>query len=155
MTTDIRIANPDKKVIRSESEFVCKDNPRPLIPEGIYEAVCTGYETGFCFGKCRKLFLKFKIITPGPHLGTELFMAFNMAFNGRIATGSKYYKTWCLANNWQKPTLNAVMSPRIFKNKAFAVKVKTAKPKHNGTAMPQDFHYSIIEQLLHVIAGAG
>ena len=92
MATDT-IVNSDKGVIRSEIEFVCKDNPRPLIPEGTYEAVCAGYESGFCFGKCRKLFLKFKIITPGQHVGTELFMAFNMAFNGRIPTGSKYYKT--------------------------------------------------------------
>ena len=155
MATNITTVDPDKAVVRSEIQFVCKDNPRPLIPEGIYEAVCIGHESGFCFGKCRKLFLTFKIITPGLHAGTELFMAFNMAFNGRIPTGSKYYKTWCLANNWQKPTRNVIMSPRIFKNKAFAVKVKTAKPKHNGVAMPQDFHYSIIEQILNVTAGAG
>jgi hypothetical protein len=131
-------------------DFVCKDNPRALIPEGVYEAVCTGYDDGFCFGKCRKLFLTFKIITPGPYLGTGLFMAFNMAYTGKIAAGSKYYKTWCLANNWQKPTRNAVMSPRIFKNKSFSVKVKTVKPKHNKAAMPQDFHYSVIEQILNV-----
>jgi hypothetical protein len=134
-------------------DFVCKDNPRALIPEGVYEAVCTGYDDGFCFGKCRKLFLTFKIITQGPYLGTELFMAFNMAYTGKIAAGSKYYKTWCLANNWQKPSRNAVMSPRIFKNKSFSVKVKTVKPKYNKTAMPTAFHYSIIEQILNVNTG--
>ena len=134
-------------------DFVCKDNPRALIPEGVYEAVCTGYDDGFCFGKCRKLFLTFKIITPSPHMGTELFMAFNMAYTGKIAAGSKYYKTWCLANNWQKPSRNAVMSPRIFKNKSFSVKVKTVKPKYNNVAMPKDFHYSIIEKILNVNTG--
>jgi hypothetical protein len=134
-------------------DFICKDNPRPLIPEGIYEAVCISYDDGFCFGKCRKLFLTFKIITSGPHLGTELFMAFNMTYNGKIAAGSKYYKTWCMANEWQKPTRNAKMSPRIFKNKSYDVKVKTVKPQHNGAAMPEPFYYSVIENILKVNTG--
>jgi hypothetical protein len=134
-------------------DFLCRDNPRPLIPEGIYEAVCISFDDSFCFGKCRKLFLAFKIITQGPHLGTELFMAFNMAYNGKIAAGSKYYKTWCMANNWQKPTRNAIMSPRIFKNKIFEVKVRTTQPKHNGAAMPKDFHYSVVDSIIKVNTG--
>jgi len=134
-------------------DFVCKDDPRPLIPEAVYEAVCISYDDGFCFGKCRKLFLTFKIITPGPHLGTELFMAFNMAYNGKIAAGSKYYKTWCMANNWNRPTRNAIMSPRIFKNKAFDIKVRTVKPQHNGNAMPKEHQYSVVDSILRVNAG--
>jgi hypothetical protein len=135
-------------------DFVCADNYRPLIPEGKYEAVCTGHEESFCFGKTRKLFLHFKIITPGEHLGKELFLPFNMPYDGKLKLGSKYYKTWVMVNSWQKPTRNAKMSPRIFLNKAYIVNVKTVKPQHNGAIMPKDFHYSVIEQILRVNMGA-
>jgi hypothetical protein len=59
-------------------DFVCDDDYRPLIPDGVYEAQCIGYDSKFLFGKVRKTFLDFKILTEGEHFGTELFMAFNM-----------------------------------------------------------------------------
>jgi hypothetical protein len=133
-------------------EFVCKDDPRPLIPEAVYEAVCTDYDPSFCFGKSRKLFLNFKIIS-GSHLGKELFMAFNMAYNGKMALGSKYYKTWCMVNDWKPPSRNAIISPRIFKNKVFEVLVRKVKPQHNGNAMPKDFHYSVVDSIVKVNTG--
>ena len=134
-------------------EFICKDDPRPLIPEAVYAATCTAYDVNFCFGKCRKLFLNFKIITPGPYLGTELFMAFAMPYDGKMAQGSKYYKTWVMVNGWQKPTRNAIMSPRIFKNKVFEVLVRTVKPQHNKNDMPKEFHYSVVDGILRVNTG--
>ena len=135
-------------------DFVCADNYRALIPDGKYEAVCIRHEESFCFGKTRKLFLHLKIITPGDHLGKELFLPFNMPYDRKLKLGSKYYKTWCLVNGWQKPTRNAIMSPRIFMKKAFVVQVKTVKPQHNGAAMPRDFNYSVIEQIISVNTGA-
>ena len=135
-------------------DFVCADNYRPLIPEGKYEAVCTKYEDNFCFMKARKLFLHFKIITPGEYQGTELFQSYNMPYNGKMKLGSKYYKTWCMVNGWKIPTRNAKMSPRFFLNKAYVVNVRTVKPQHNGGTMPKDFYYSVIDQIILVNTGA-
>ena len=87
-------------------------------------------------------------------MGKELFLPFNMPYNGKLALGSKYYKSWCMVNGWKKPTRNAKMSPHIFLNKAFEVQVRTVKPQHNGGAMPKDFYYSVIGQLVRVNTGA-
>lgn len=133
-------------------EFVCDDDYKSLIPDGIYEGQCVGYDSKFCLGKTRKTFLNFKIISEGEHHGTKLFMAFNMPYNWRIKTGSKYYKTWAMVNDWQKPSRNAKMSPRLFKNKIFRIKTRTVKPQHNGKEMPKDFWYSVVDEILEVIA---
>jgi hypothetical protein len=48
-------------------DFVCKDNPRALIPDGVYEAVCTGYAITAAINIIRKntnLNFLFSFITP-------------------------------------------------------------------------------------------
>jgi hypothetical protein len=131
-------------------DFVCDDDYKPLIPDGKYEVQCVVYDTQFCLGKARKTFLKFEILTEGEHFGKKLFMAFNMPYNGRIKTGSKYYKTWCMVNGWQRPSRNTKMSPRIFIKKVYKIKTRTVKPKHNGKAMPENFWYSVVDEIIEV-----
>ena len=133
-------------------DFVCDDDYKPLIPDGEYEAQCVEYNNQFCLGTARKTFLKFKILTEGEHHGKGLFMAFNMPYNGRIRTGSKYYKTWCMVNGWQQPSRNAKMAPKLFINKIYKVKTRTVKPSHNGKEMPEQYWYSVLDAILEVIA---
>ncbi|MHA1942744.1 MAG: hypothetical protein ACW97P_13665, partial [Candidatus Hodarchaeales archaeon] len=49
----------------------------------------------------------------------KVFSFVFIQFDKKIKTGSKYYKTWCMVNGWQKPSRGAKMSPRIFLNKIF------------------------------------
>jgi hypothetical protein len=79
-------------------------------------------------------------------------MAFNMPYDRRIKSGSKYYKTWCMVNDWQKPSRNAKMSPRLFLNKIYKVKTRTVKPPHNGKEMPEQFWYSVVDEIIEVLA---
>jgi hypothetical protein len=132
-------------------EFVSADD-KPRIPDGVYEAQCIKYDAKFVMGITRKVFLNFKIIEPGEYGGKVIFQAFNMPYDGKIRTGCKYYKTWCMVNGWRKPSRNAKMSPRLFKNKIYKVKTRTSKPKHNGKAMPEDFWYSVVDEIIEVIA---
>ena len=134
-------------------DIICGDNYKPLLPNRIYEAQCVKYDNKFALGKTKKLFLNFRILDQGEHHGKEIFMAFNMPFNGKIKTGSKYYKTWCMVNGWQKPSRNAKMSPRLFKNKIFRIKTRTAKPKHNNKEMPENFWYSVVDEIMDVVTG--
>ena len=76
-----------------------------------------------------------------------------MPYDMKIKTGSKYYKTWTMVNGWNKPTRNAKMSPRLFKNKIFKVKTRTVKPQHNGNEMPEHFWYSVVDEIVEVVAG--
>lgn len=132
-------------------EFVCSDNYRPLIPNGTYEAQCIKYDNKFVLGKTLKVFLIFKILDLGEHQGKQIFQAFNMPYDRKIKMGSKYYKTWCMVNGWNKPSRNAKMSPRLFINKIFKIKTRTTKPLHNGKEMPENFRYSVVDAILEVI----
>jgi len=125
-------------------------NPKPY---SNYEAQCFKYDSNFHLGKTRKTFLFFKILDHGPHFGKQIFMAFNMPFDKKIKTGSKYYKTWCMVNGWKKPSKNAKMSPKLFKNKIYRIKSRTVKPKHYRDEMPKDFWYSVVDGILEVVAG--
>jgi len=131
-------------------ELVCSDDYRPLIPNGIYEAQCIKYDDGFALGKTRKMFLTFKILL-GEHQGKQIFQAFNVPYDKRMKTGSKYYKTWCMVNGWNQPSRNAKMSPRLFINKIFKIKTRTVKPLHNGKEMPESFRYSVVDAILEVV----
>jgi hypothetical protein len=136
-----------------KNEFVCAENYKPLIPDGVYETQCVNYDSTFQLGKTRKLFLHFRILELGPHFGEQIFMAFNMPDKKKIRMGSKYYKTWCMVNGWKKPSKNAKMSPRLFKNKIYRIKTRTVKPKHNGKKMPENFRYSVVDEIIEVITG--
>jgi len=127
------------------------DDEKVLIPDDLYEAQCVRYDSGFVFGKARKLFLHFKITELGEHNGKKIFMVFNMRYDKKIKSGSKYYKTWVQVNGWKKPSRNARMSPRIFKNKVVQIATRTVKPTHNGKKMPKEFWYSIVDSILDVI----
>jgi hypothetical protein len=132
-------------------KYVCSEDYKPLVPNGIYEVQCTKYDDKFFLGKTKKIFLTFRIII-GEHEGKEIFMAFNIPYDNKIKTGSKYYKTWAMVNNWQRPSRNAKMSPRLFLNKIYKVETRTVKPKYNGNEMPEQFWYSIVDKILQVLA---
>jgi len=58
-----------------------------------------------------------------------------------------------MVNGWRKPSRNAKMSPRIFLNKICRIKNRTVKPLHNKKEMPEDFWYSVVDEIIEVIAG--
>ena len=105
-------------------------NERPLIPEGRYTAQCIRCEKGHSHHNSLKLFLTFKIID-GEFMDKELFMAMNLMDSKtkkpfrKIPAGSKYYKSWTIANYNMRPNRQDRMSPKIFKNVIFEVSVRT------------------------------
>lgn len=131
---------------------ICGYDYYELIPDGVYDAQCVKYDTKFVLGKTRKTFLRFKIITEGKYHGKEVFMAFNIPYDHKIKIGSKYYKTWVMVNQWKKPTRNAAMSARLFLNKIYKIKTRTTRQKYNEKEMPDNFKYSIVDQIIEVIA---
>ncbi len=134
------------------NDSVWAEDYKPLIPDGFYEAQCIKYDSCF-IAKSKKTFLHFKILDAGEHFGKQIFMAFNMPYDEKIKMGSKYFKTWCMVNDWKKPSKNAKMSPRLFKNKIYKIKTRTVRPKHNRKEMPKDFWYSVVDEISEVVAG--
>ena len=125
-------------------DIVCAQDYRTRVPDGVFEAECIGVDSGY-YGRIPKLYLKFRLINR-PYEDVELFMSFNMPFNGRIPVGSRYYRAWSKVNG-RMPSRNARMSPRVFLNKLYRVKTRTVKPKDGGVELPGDFHYSIIDSV--------
>ena len=134
-------------------EYRCAEDPKPRLPNAVYEAQCIKFDQSFVLGTTKKLFLHFKITELGEHHGKVIFEAFNMPYNGRIKQGSKYYKTWVMVNDWNPPSRNAKMSPRLFLKKVFKVKTRTVKPEHNKKPMPDSFWYSVVDEIVEVVAG--
>ena len=134
-------------------DYVCDQDYRLHVPDGIYEAECFDCHPGFYAG-VPKLFLRFRLLNVSdkndPNKNVELFMAFNMPYDGRIPVGSKYYKTWTKVNG-RLPSRNARMAARLFMNKLYKVKTRTVKPTDGGEELPQHFHYSIVDSILEVM----
>ena len=74
---------------QDRTEYVCDQDYKVLLPDGLYEAQCISFNDSFVLAKARKLFLTFKILDPGPCYEKEIFMAFNMPYNKKIKGGSK------------------------------------------------------------------
>jgi len=130
------------------------DEIRPLIPEGSYQVCCIRIDKAASHFKTFKMFLSFKIVSPGLYMGTELFMAMNLIDKKtgkpfkKVPRGSKYFEHWVIANNNIHPHRKDRMSSKIFKEGIFEAVVRTVRPKfQDGTEKPECFHYSIVDYL--------
>ena len=139
--------------MEKEEDFEA-DETRPLIPEVSYHVCCIRIEKGASHFRSLKMFLIFKIVTPGQYMDTELFMAINLIDTKtgkpfkKVPCGSKYFEQWVIANRNINPGRKDRMSSKIFKDGVFEAVVKTVKPKfEDGTEKPECFHYSIVAYL--------
>jgi hypothetical protein len=124
------------------------------MPDAKYEALCISYNFGFITGKYRKLFMIFKITSPGSYHGKEIMKIYNMPTNKPISMASNYYKDWVLVNGNHKPARIDRLSPKIFRNKILIIKTRTSRPRHNNKQeMPEDFWYSIVDYISEVATG--
>ncbi len=110
--------------MEKEEDFEA-DETRPLIPEGTYHVCCIRIEKGASHFRSLKMFLIFKIVTPGQYMDTELFMAINLIDTKtgkpfkKVPCGSKYFEQWVIANRNINPGRKDRMSSKIFKDGSF------------------------------------
>ena len=155
MVDHLRIVSEARKMAdtQKEEDFEA-DEIRPLIPEGTYHVCCIRIEKGASHFRSLKMFLGFKIVTPGQYMDAELFMAMNLIDTKtgkpfkKVPRGSKYFEQWVIANKNIHPHRKDRMSPAIFKNGIFEAVVRTVKPTFkDGTEKPDSFHYSVVDYL--------
>ena len=132
--------------------FPCCGTIPAAIPDGdSYEVAYIRAEQTRQWGRA-KVFLWFKMLTPGEWHGQEFYMACNLAQKGRWTASSKFWMAWVLAAG-RRPTRGDRMSTSIFKNKIFRVRVrrviKTAKQLDRTPAQ----QYSVVDELLEVMVG--
>ena len=127
---------------------------RERMPDAKYEAQCIDQNVGFITGGHRKLFMIFKITTPGAHLGKEIMKIYNMPIGKPTRMSSNFYKDWVFVNGNRKPSRKDRLSPKIFYNKRMIIKTRTTRPKHcNGQEMSEDFWYSVVHYISEVVTG--
>ena len=139
-------------------EIVCNSDRPVLIPEGMYEmGFVRAEEKAHLWGSRRKIFLHFKVIQQGEHVGKPLFMSANLPSNGRFSISSKFLQQWCLAAG-KSPNRHDRLSTSVFRGKVFLGLVRTVKDfvDSSGKMQKRDptSFYSVVDHLLEVVAGA-
>ena len=125
------------------------DGPPPKIPEGEYTIGFLRAETGILRGK-RRVFLWFRIVDPGEHVGKELYLCCPVPENGKFGMGSKLVEAWRIAKG-QWPTRRDRLSVNVFRGLYFRAAIKTVMKNQDGEERPVDQHYSKIDHLIERI----
>ncbi len=124
----------------------------PAIPDGVdYQLMFLRAELGSYRGR-QKIYLRFRMITPGESLGQEFYMACNVAPNGKWTASYKYWQAWVFVAG-RRPTRASRMSTAIFKNKVFRARMRTVRKTANQTDRTLAQQYSVVDELLEIQVG--
>ncbi len=126
-----------------------KANPRPLIDEGEYEAICVSQEK-----RRQKLYKRETLvltlhILDGPHADTRLQRFYPASKN--VGPGSAYYREWTVANNGIPPRRRDRLSSRKFLGKLFLVDVRTVSKDWQAIALPKALRYSKVAAIRELL----
>lgn len=126
----------------------------PLVPPGDnYTVAFRRAERRWLWGKRVKLFMRFQVVAPAQFAGLPLFMFCNVPPGGKWGVGFKFFRAWCLASGY-RPQRKDRLSTSVFRGKYFRARVKTVASASNQTTRALGAKYSIIDDLLHIEAGA-
>ena len=148
------VSTPDHTHDAPEIEEPIAEEFLPRIEPGEYDAVCLKTEIGRSWGGRRDIYLRFRIYD-SEYEGTELFMkcSYPKTKDKKMSYRHKYYQQWMLANGGP-PAKKQRMSPKMFLNRMFKIKVVDTKRTHNdGTPLPSFAQYSVISTIIEVVAG--
>ena len=143
----------------ADLEFDVTGLDEPLIPDGEYEAVMTHYETGYVF-KTSKVFLHFRITTPGDYHGYSLYRAYRVkalktkagksggfTLNKRSDLLLMLVKVLGLNPRRDRPSLQPL------KGKLLRIRSRTVKTGSKQQPLPESLWYSVVDDVLNVAAG--
>ena len=125
-----------------------------LVPDG-------DYQVGFFrakrarFKNRERIFLWFRIVTTGPQYGVELYLVCPCPTNGgkKFGLGSKLFAAATVAMG-HFPRRRDRLSTRLFAGKVFLARTRTVTvDSDQKRRLPRD-HYSVIDKLLGLEAGA-
>jgi len=133
-------------------EFPFNGNIPSAIPNGDqYEMVFIRVEQVRLYGQ-PKVYLWFRMLTPGDWHGEEFYMVCNVAPKGRWTASYKFWQAWVLASG-RRPTRADRMSTSVFKNKIFRVRMRKVLKTAKQLDRTPEQQYSVIDELLEVLTG--
>jgi len=133
----------------------------PLIEPGPYQAVIRGWRTSQPF-KAEKLVLELDVLVPGEE-GKQRTVRLNRYYNVRRTKGrlhaspaTDFYREWVLITG-RRPTRRGRLAASALVNVMVEVRVETvtqAAPRGGRRRpLPEGAHYSVVREILSVIAG--
>jgi hypothetical protein len=136
----------------------------PLIPDGIYRALCLGHETAIVF-RTAKVFLQFRVVEPGEQFGKMLYRPYRAS--GFIRTGkgpgsglriklkarSELFGMLCRVLDLPARTRPDRVGLREMKGKVFKVKTRTVTRDYRQKEIPGFLRYSVVDDVLSLEAG--
>ncbi len=132
--------------------FPVNDSIPPAVPNGEgYEAMFLRAEQKPQYGR-PKVYLWFRLITPGDWHGQEFYMPCNVVLNGRWTASCKFWQAWVLAAG-RRPTRADRMSTSVFRNKVFRVRMRKVLKTAKQTDRTPAQQYSVIDELLEARTG--
>jgi len=131
--------------------FTCNGEIPPAIPDGDnYELAFLRAEQSRQWGG--KIYLRFRMLTPGDFSGQEFYMACNVAPKGKWTASCKYWRSWVLAAG-RRPSRADRMSSAIFRGKAFRARMRKVLKTAKQTDRTPAQQYSVVDELLEVVVG--
>lgn len=138
----------------ADEGYLIDDCP-PAITPGRYEGVYVRHETSLYKGVTPKVYVYFKITSPGPFEGMVLARYYNVrALIGKprqaggfwVGKRSDYYREFVLVAD--RAGRRDRLSPVAFKGKVIAVEVGNVCEDGNGRSITKDAQYSTITRIL-------
>lgn len=141
------VHSPDRELSFPSNGYIPE-----AIPDGDhYEVVFSRAERINQWGQ-DKIILWFKLITPGPWLNEEFFMASNVPPKSKWTLSCKFWRAFVLANG-KRPNRRDRLSTGVFKNKVFRVKIRKVIRDSKQQTLTAAQQYSVIDRLIEVAAG--
>jgi hypothetical protein len=143
-------------------DVVVEDAHRwPAIPDDVYRVRYTRHDCSrvASFNQQAKLFLRARIIDPGPYYGIELFRSYRVTMVGagktarfKVRRNSDLLKMVCKVLDVKaRPDR---ISLRSFKSLVLTARTRTVKKDYKQHDLHPSLWYSVIDEILGVEAGA-
>jgi hypothetical protein len=164
-------AAPNVVQMTDREEFTVIGGIQPLLPDGTYQLAYLGNRTiaGFAGSKSNtrghkvgKLRIDFRVVDPGEYFDAEISAFFNVLIpmqasfgrNGNFAltAHSNFMRTY--AQLFGRRKRRDRLSLRRFKNVVIEARIRTVKQDRNQKPLAESCHYSVVDELIQVVAGS-
>jgi hypothetical protein len=138
---------------------VLPDRGKPVVPDDTYDAVYTGHETGFMF-RAGKVFLWFRIVSPGNQFGVEVYRAYNVRQVFRpYGKGGKFkpaarcdlvldlYRLFEVKRRLDRFTLSDL------KGKVWVIRTRSVSKDWSQRDVPEFLRYSVVSEIVEAKTG--
>ncbi|MBI2342829.1 MAG: hypothetical protein HYV02_00595 [Deltaproteobacteria bacterium] len=138
MSTVLSLKQPDD-FSSDEGKGVKAGPDRILIPDAEYDAQAVNYKVG-PFKNTTKIYLKLKIVTPGPCFEGQIWIPYQ-EYKQRYPAGSNFYKAWVIAHG-RKPAGRKI-KPDDLCGKIYRIKTRTVEEDQDRDPYPPELQYSV------------